>query len=105
MFMKVVIVPQFLLLLSISSASRFLSKFNLPGRSSLRPVHGKECAENYWKCPGENKCLKISQMCDGNYDCQQGDDERIELCTKDFCLNELDRWKCPGDSKVFKILK
>ena len=104
MFMKMVIFLQVLLFLSTSSASMFQSKFNLP-EGSLRSLYRKECDKYQWKCPGENKCLDMSQICDGKYDCQQGGDEMMELCTQDFCWNELDRWKCPGDSKVSKNMK
>lgn len=92
---------QLILLFCISCASSFQSKFNSPPWK-INKFQVKDCAEDHWKCPGENKCLSFSQLCDGFNDCQEGDDEYSDLCTKDFCWNELNRWKCPENSKVFK---
>ena len=99
MFVKSLVLSAYLLHLSISSASAFLSKFNLPPWN-LRSLNEKECVEYQWKCQRENKCLDMSQICNGKNDCQEGDDEATDLCTRDFCWNELGHWKCPGDSKV-----
>ena len=90
---------QILLLAFISSASCSQSTFKLPSLSTGR-YKGKECEQNFWKCPGENKCIKLSELCDGKNDCMEGGDESPNLCTKEFCKNELDKWKCPGESKV-----
>ena len=40
-----------------------------------------------WACPGEAKCIKTSQICDGIPDCSHGQDEDEMLCTEDFCKN------------------
>ena len=49
------------------------------------------------------KCVKISQLCDGENDCFDGLDEASELCTEQFCSDELRKWKCPGESKVSTV--
>ena len=38
-----------------------------------------------WACPGEPKCIGRDQICDGNTDCANGQDEDTELCTESFC--------------------
>ena len=59
-----------------------------------------KCGKDQWKCPGEDKCIKLSKLCDGENDCLEKSDEAPNLCTKQFCLTELNKWKCPGESKV-----
>ena len=44
------------------------------------------CTES-WACPGEPKCIERTQICDGQKDCDNGQDEDINLCTEDFCRN------------------
>ena len=90
---------QILLLVFVSSASCSQSTFKLPSLNFGR-YKENECKENFWKCPGENKCIKLSELCDGKNDCLEGGDESPILCTKQFCKNELNKWKCPGESKV-----
>ena len=40
-----------------------------------------------WACPGEPKCIERNLICDGKKDCDNGQDEDINLCTEDFCRN------------------
>lgn len=42
-----------------------------------RPI---TCQRNAWKCLDKLKCLTISKVCDGIYDCQDHSDEK-------FCSN------------------
>ena len=88
-----------LIIVCVSSASCSQSTFKL-STWKLDPYKGKECDENSWKCTGENKCVKLSKLCDGKNDCFDGSDESYDLCTKQFCSNKLNKWKCPGESKV-----
>ena len=90
---------QILLLVFVSSTSCSQSTLKLSPLSFGR-FKEKECDENFWKCPGENKCVKLSKLCDGKNDCFKGGDESPSLCTKEFCLDTLNKWKCPGESKV-----
>ena len=87
------------LLYCTSCASGFLRNSNLP-IWSLQSLYNNDCGEQGWKCPGEDKCLDITQMCDGKKDCNAGNDETTKLCSKEFCDNVLNRWKCPGETKV-----
>ncbi|XP_035675034.1 tolloid-like protein 1 isoform X1 [Branchiostoma floridae] len=38
------------------------------------------CQENYFSCP-EGFCLRPEKVCDGNDDCQQGEDESYSVCS------------------------
>ena len=49
-------------------------------------VSENSCTES-WACPGESKCIERTQICDGRKDCDNGQDEDINLCTEDFCRN------------------
>ena len=45
-----------------------------------------KCTDS-WACPGEPKCIARDQICDGRKDCDNGQDEDVNLCTEDFCRN------------------
>ena len=53
--------------------------------SSRHINHGYQVMS--WPCPGEAKCIGSNQICDGVFDCGNGQDEDKNLCTKDFCNN------------------
>ena len=89
----------FLTLVFVSDSFCSQSKFTLPSWD-IGSFQAKECEEGFWKCPGEKKCVKLSKLCDGENDCLDGLDEVSELCTEQFCSDELNKWKCPGESKV-----
>ncbi|KAK2516341.1 hypothetical protein Q9966_015103 [Columba livia] len=36
-----------------------------------------KCAPNYVNCIGTNKCIHLSQLCNGVYDCSDGYDEGV----------------------------
>ena len=52
------------------------------------------CSEGFWKCPrnetGHIKCIRTEYLCNGNvdsgpgmnYDCGNGDDEAVNVCSK-----------------------
>ena len=57
-----------------------------PGPGSCVAVNQTSCTFS-WACPGEPKCIARDQICDGKKDCDNGQDEDINLCTEDFCRN------------------
>lgn len=36
-----------------------------------------KCTPNYVSCIGTNKCIHLSQLCNGVYDCSDGYDEGV----------------------------
>ena len=81
-------------------------------RSGCVAVNQTACTES-WACPGEPKCIARNQICDGNKDCENGQDEDINLCTEDFCRNgfvtiddntvNYTTWRFPTDNtKIWK---
>ena len=50
--------------------------------SLLSPCTGRE---GWWRCRGGGPCISSSQVCDGQDDCEGGDDESVDTC---------DRWVC-----------
>lgn len=66
--------------------------------TKLKPSALKRFA---WKCPNEENCLDKRYVCNGKKDlqgffgCAGGEDEGTDLCTEDFCRDELNQWKCP----------
>ena len=92
MWIKILTNTQFFVLFIIWFASGSQSKLTLPLNWNIRSLPGTECSEDSWKCPEENKCLKLSQLCDGNKDCTKGENENVELLgTNKFCWNKLGR--------------
>ena len=77
---------QILLLVLVSSASCSQSSFKLPPLNFGR-YKENECKENFWKCPGENKCIKLSELCDGKNDKKYFDVICFELRTEENGLN------------------
>ena len=44
------------------------------------------CYPDDYKCPGENKCIRKSQICDFAQDCLDGNDEHLFFDKKsDYC--------------------
>lgn len=55
-----------------------------PGRlSQKRVVGGNPCQEpdQPWPCRSTRTCIPMSYICDENYDCEDGSDEDIDMCT------------------------
>ena len=79
----------------ITRQCREIEKPYCSGKNFLTPktcawacLHYNGGVNNHaWACPGEAKCIKTNQICDGIPDCSYGQDEDELLCTEDFCKN------------------
>ncbi|VDO92379.1 unnamed protein product [Soboliphyme baturini] len=73
-------------------------------RSGNHSIEGQHCADNFFQCT-DGKCIPRAWLCDGDYDCVEGDDEK--RCEWKVCMpNEfkcrsakciLMNWVCDGD--------
>ncbi len=57
-----------------------------------------------WKCSNGEKCISKTNICDGNTDCHDVSDEKLEMCEKWNCLSGMrkcsDGVTCIRDSQI-----
>ena len=51
------------------------------------------------QCPSNGQCYSQSQHCDGNMDCEDGHDEKVD-CSR---CQDLGMFQCPSDGKCISM--
>lgn len=58
-------------------------------------VHNEACNEGKWTCKDGRRCIKEEYVCDGFIHCQDGSDEKHEVCALWNC--STGNWKCSNN--------
>ncbi len=70
----------------------------------MNTVYVYECPDNYYKCPG-NYCIPLSYLCDGQWHCADGEDERQcgELLYNPLAIEDLKFYQSQGLSTFWGL--